>query len=589
MTTETMPKAATGVHRRAGSTNWQWRIKAPLDLQPNYPGQWAHRCSLATSDLREANARAAQLQAVWTKRFEEERKALNPQRVEHVTPAMGKLLAERVRAKILGMDEKLRNEPETARLLLEATRPFGIPNGLAIGPYEPPRPIRDGKPLDPLEGMPLDMLLELGDVNEAISQQAAIQMATQRVAGVLPMVKAEALMLGLQFDEKVSGAMDALRECLKAYRQAWHDVTERDAGNVVESPQAPTITKMKQARPTHLRDVLAQWKASKVRKAQTVKAAENTLAMYEKATGNPPLSELTRAHGVECRAWLLQQGLSSKTSRDRFDYIKGFINFASRELELISKNPWEGLAIDHVVAKPRRPWSLEQLQTLTAKPLFVSYQLPNDWHAGGDAAYWIPLLGIFSGARVGELCQLGPDDIETIDGVPSLLITDVGDEKTVKTEAARRTVPVHSELIRLGFLDYAKAIKALKSKSLWPALRLAPTKPSNYFSAWFKTIRAVEGGKELPDFHSFRHTVRSKLASAGVSEPMIDVLIGHEVTGSEGSKVYTERTPEDFRRAIERINYPGLSLAKAYSSPVHLQAKPKRNKSEASTTSRRVI
>lgn len=120
MTSEKMAKAAAGVHRRAGSTNWQWRIKTPLDLASVYASQWAHRCSLETSELRLANTLAAQLQATWTARFEDQRRTLNPQRVEHVTSEMGKLLAERVRARILGMAEKLRSDPETARILVEA-------------------------------------------------------------------------------------------------------------------------------------------------------------------------------------------------------------------------------------------------------------------------------------------------------------------------------------------------------------------------------------------------------------------------------------------------------------------------------------
>ena len=531
MTTDDMTKRAPGVHLRSGSSVWQWKIKTPTELRSLYSSEWAHRCSLRTSDLSVANLLAAGLQADWLARFDEQRKTLNPQRVEVVTPAMAKLLAEHVSASILGMDEKLRNEPETTRLLLEATGPFGIPNGLAIGPYEPPRPVSHSTPLDPLEGMPLELLLELGDINEAINRQAAIEMATQRVAAVLPRVKQEALALGLEFDPKAPGAMDALRECLKAYRKAWQAVSERDAG-VVETPKAPTLVAMKQAKPTFLRDVLSQWKESKKRRPQTEQAAEKALGMYETATGNPPLNALTRNHGVECRAWLQKQGVSSKTVRDRFDYIKGFINFASRELELIPRNPWEGLAVEHKTENPRRPWSTGQLQTLTASPLFGSYDLPTDWHAGGDAAYWIPRLALFTGARAGELCQLQTSDVETVDGVPVLRITDQGEGKTLKTTASRRIVPVHSELQRLGFLEYVKAIQEAGSISLFPALRLAPTKPSNYFSSWFKSVRAVDGGGELPDFHSFRHTVRSKLASAGVAEPMIDTLCGHEITGS---------------------------------------------------------
>jgi len=250
MTTENMTRRAPGVHLRTGSSVWQWKIKAPSALRSLYPSGWAHRCSLRTSDLSVANLLAAGLQADWLSRFEEQRKTLNPQRVEVVTPAMAKLLADRIRASILSTDQKLRNEPETTRLLLEATRPVGVANGLTIGPYEAPRPIADATPLDPLEGMPLALLLELADVNEAISQQAAIAMATQRVAEVLPRVKHEALAPGLTFDHKAPGGMDALRECLKAYRKAWQDVTERDAGAVIETPQAPTLVTMKQAKPT---------------------------------------------------------------------------------------------------------------------------------------------------------------------------------------------------------------------------------------------------------------------------------------------------------------------------------------------------
>ncbi|MFL6681881.1 MAG: DUF6538 domain-containing protein [Burkholderiaceae bacterium] len=46
-------------------------MKAPLDLQSR---QWAHRCSLATADLREANTRAAALQATWMHHFDGDRR-----------------------------------------------------------------------------------------------------------------------------------------------------------------------------------------------------------------------------------------------------------------------------------------------------------------------------------------------------------------------------------------------------------------------------------------------------------------------------------------------------------------------------------
>ena len=92
---ETMTRAP-GVSKRAGSNVWQWGIKVPADLTSQYPTQWAYRCSLGVNDLRQANVKAAQLQAEWTQRFAEQRRALNPQRVDRITPELAAVLATRV-------------------------------------------------------------------------------------------------------------------------------------------------------------------------------------------------------------------------------------------------------------------------------------------------------------------------------------------------------------------------------------------------------------------------------------------------------------------------------------------------------------
>jgi hypothetical protein len=42
---------------------------------------------------------------------------------------------------------------------------------------------------------------------------------------------------------------------------------------------------------------------------------------------------------------------------------------------------------------------------------------------------------------------------------------------------------------------------------------------------------------------------------------MIDALLGHEVKGSTGAKVYTHRTITQMKAAIEKITYPGVALA----------------------------
>jgi integrase len=557
-----------GMFQRKGV--WYLRVMIPLELRSHYPGSRTQIVeSLKTTDYTEAKVRATIRRATHLAAFQQARQELHPLPVERITPEMGKVLAERVVARILSTDELLRTKPEAASALVQATRPLRVPADLFIGSYEAPAAPSFSGPFDPLEGIPAELLAEVGKLNEGMTAYASAQMAMQRVVAVLPLVKSEARSLGIMFDEKAPGAIDALRECLKAYRKAWQEVAKRDAGDVIDTPVLPTLKAMTQAKPTFLRDVLPQWKASKTRKPQTEKAAEKALALYEESTGNPPISALTRAQGSDCRAYLLAMKITAKTARDRFDYIKGFLNFATRELELLSRNPWEGLAIEYTTTTPRHPWSAEQMAVLFAKPLFSAYALPSEWGAGGDAAYWIPVLGIYTGARIGELCQLETVDIETVDGVALIRISDQGEGQSVKTAAGRRVVPVHPELIRLGFLEYADAVREARAVRLFPALPLNPTKPSNYFSAWFSTQRAVKDAAVLPDFHSFRHTVRSKLASVDIAEPMIDTLIGHEVKGSTGAKTYTYREVESLKKAMAMLVYPGLSLPRVFTAPVH--------------------
>lgn len=570
-------KRFQGVTRRAGSSVWQWSIKVPADLQTQYPTQWAHRCSLGTTDLREANERASALQAKWTARFAEQRRALNPTRVEQVSPELAATLAARIRAAVVSRDDAVRESQAgaflmsgLARMLAEQSAPVRF---LSDPPALPADLLPDStrSALAGITGAQADGLAQANASMDGLAAQALVR---RNLAAVVPLVEREALRLGITFDAATPGAREALGECLKAYRLAWQDVSRRDAGDVVETPNlpqqpaaAPAVPAHTPHRPVYLRDVLARWKASKRRKPETEAAAERALALYEEATGNPPLSQLTRTHGADFKAKLLARGGASSTAADRLDYVKGFLNFACNELEAIPRNPWTRLSIDFQTENPRRPWSTEDLQRLAATPLVSSYALPAAWRAGQDAAYWLPLIGLFAGARVSELAQLRIDDAETVDGIAVLRITDEAAGASVKTAAGRRLVPVHDELRRLGFLEYVAALREAGASAMWPALRYRSGKPGGYFSQWFGEFRRAIDGPALPDFHSLRHTVRSRLASEGVSEPLIDSLVGHEVKGSTGAKTYTHRTTADLKRAIDRLSYPGLSLPRVFKAP----------------------
>ena len=107
-------------------------------------------------------------------------------------------------------------------------------------------------------------------------------------------------------------------------------------------------------------------------------------------------------------------------------------------------------------------------------------------------------------------------------------------------------------------------MSAAADAPLWPAVPLRAGKSGGYFSHWFGCYSRALGLGTYPDFHCFRHTARTLLAGVNISEPVIDLLVGHEVKGSTGAKVYTHTASAQLRTAMENLQYPGLQLPRLY-------------------------
>lgn len=146
--------------------------------------------------------------------------------------------------------------------------------------------------------------------------------------------------------------------------------------------------------------------------------------------------------------------------------------------------------------------------------------------------FWLPLMALYTGARIEELCQLHLSDIYQDKGVLIFDLNDLGGKK-LKTKAAKRKVPIHPELVRLGFLDYLEDVKiaAPANKQLFPYL--TPTKhgrlsdrASKHFGRYLDTVKLQSRSKV---FHSFRDTVNNQLSENGVSIELRCHIVGHDI------------------------------------------------------------
>lgn len=221
----------------------------------------------------------------------------------------------------------------------------------------------------------------------------------------------------------------------------------------------------------------------------------------------------------------------------------------------IESNPFAGYAQADASKKTRRPFTEAELLLLLSHETFARREFRTTY------GYWLIPLALFTGARLGELAQLDLKDFVTVDGIDCIDINDTEAEeaesqatraKRLKTRNAKRLVPIHPELVRLGLLRYVDQMRARRQVHLFPELsRERRDGPSHAASNWFQKFRARVGltEKQTTVFHSFRHLFITTLLDGNVSPHMVAPIVGHEtellITGQVywNKKDATKRKP----------------------------------------------
>src|SRR5882762_139780 len=110
-------------------------------------------------------------------------------------------------------------------------------------------------------------------------------------------------------------------------------------------------------------------------------------------------------------------------------------------------------------------------------------------------------------------------------------------ELETKTAGSMRVVPIHSELIKLGLIEYHASIVARGEKQLFPEIKpdsrgFFSGDPSAFFNDYFRDI-GVKVDKSV-NFHSFRHGIADAFRSAGYYDEQFNVLLGHTKATTTG-------------------------------------------------------
>ena len=288
------------------------------------------------------------------------------------------------------------------------------------------------------------------------------------------------------------------------------------------------------------------WQNDRTRPAKTNKEVETYINAISILFPKSTPATLSRAQVTD---WLRHEretrGNGAKTLEKKGTLVGALFSVAVKD-EMLEKNPFSGFDYSRFAMKEgveneeeRDPFSLEQLKQIFSQDegLFSAAVIKTSGGGGYHTRVWMPLLALYSGARIDEIGRLTVADISQ-ETLPYLHI------RRAKNQSSVREVPIHPKLVELGFLDYVDAIDKSGHESLWPLLRTESdtSSPSETMGKWFN--RFIHEKLKMPStvvFHSFRHCFKDMCRDAMIPRDIHQALTGHakQTVGDTYGKGYS--------------------------------------------------
>lgn len=243
----------------------------------------------------------------------------------------------------------------------------------------------------------------------------------------------------------------------------------------------------------------------------------------------------------------LETGLSHKTIKDILIVLKMILKFGA-------KNKWlQYTPFDIQFPTEREKHNIEVL-TKTDQKKIMNYIQEH---------FTFRNLGVYiclsAGMRIGEICALTWEDIDTDNGIISvnrtiqrIYVIEDGTRRTElildtpKTKNSIREIPISKDLLRI-----LKPFKKIVNPSFFVLTNDAkPTEPRTYRS-YYKNLMKELKMPELK-FHGLRHSFATRCIESNCDYKTVSVLLGHSNI-STTLNLYVHPNMEQKKKAIEQM------------------------------------
>lgn len=552
---------------------------------------WLKR-SLHTKDASEANRRAKAVQIEFDRILERAQEVLAERPVrDKLSDAEIKLIAEYHYAEMLHVDDEETREglgrDKMMRAIAKQLDAAGVSYTMPIPPsqHTPEFGLSDAD----MQRRTADLQFELPIMKAAL--------ASGDVSKVNEYLDELLGLFGINLDRKSEAYRRLGLAVLRRHVAALEAIQRRTQGEPVETPPLPGVAAAPSPSGETLRAAFEGWKRDRERSPRTLIDYERAIKLFTELHGDASIASVRRAQAREFREALKDlplkrtgqllratlpelaqwgrehpeaQKISAATINKLLGGVQAICRWARKEHLLPDDwaDPFADMRLDEDESQ-RAPFELDELRTIFSTPVFTEGERPKGGH--GEAAFWLPLLSLFGGERQGELAGLRASDVannELIGAVSIYIRADRKAARRLKTKHSERFVPVHSQLIKLGFLDFVAAQAETRGEKAWLFPLVAPDTKGGIegFSKWFGRYIGTHGISDPTKvFHSFRHNFTDALRLAGVADEVKQALLGWTGGGMAaryGAKDKAARFRHRLAEAVERVAYPALDLSK---------------------------
>jgi len=601
-----------GVFKRKGSDVWQHRVYIPKDLQGTYGGKSDLPAkSLGTRDLAEANRRARVRLADYERQFASKREALGGEQRQNVSAAARCVSAEVIERLAAARAYNV-VEADFAHRASVFERAEADPVAFWRGDIVP-------APADQMtfKGQPYsywDYLAEdpetpletgIAYVLHKQQEQRLASMRTAYAVGNVGILRAEAKALLSGYKHDASDELKLLRRLMEVEIATRAVIAEEQAANI----PAPTSEVKDDGENPLLSNAVAAWLAEKkslVLTGRRLEDCEAAVALFLEVIGDKPIASYTKGDvrefksvlralpanrtkiketkGLDARAAAKEAErlglgpISVKTANNKYlSTLYNLFEFAIGNYDRVDRNLFVNATFPSR-STPREEWdpfSVEALRTFFNAPLYTGCKSAKQWMEAGviiprdSARFWIPLLLLYTGARVNEICKLRVVDVGEEEGIPYLAIAWEEDDEgrgiagRVKNVSSERRVPIHQDLISYGFLDFVARARARADERLFSELK--PNRHgklystiSQRFSDTFLPRLGIKTDKT--SLKSFRHNFVDAARNSRIPDEIVQALKGDTLPGTLARYGHGKTDLEILATEMQKLRFKGLDL-----------------------------